>query len=88
MIEPGIYHNPNQLNIKTAYIEINYTAFPGSPDYDGGLPGVGITWGQEKMFVTAKDEKDFWSQWPYSIFRPNRKREKRIADREKGDVGI
>ena len=73
MIEPGIYHNPKRPSDKMAFIEIRYTEFPFQPDYDGGLPGVAITWGREKMFVVAKNAKDFWNQWPYSIFEPDNK---------------
>lgn len=70
MLIPGRYHNLAQPNDKYAFIIIRYVCLPDHDNYDGGLPGVGITWGKQKLFVPAKDEAHFWAQWPYSIFKP------------------
>jgi len=60
-----------QTNYKGGSFIVNYVMLPGYPDYDGGLRGVGITWGDERQFIVAESEHDFWSQFPFNLFTPS-----------------
>lgn len=60
-----------QTNSKGGSFVVNYVMLPGYPDYDGGLCGVGITWGNERQFIVAESEQAFWSQFPFNLFAPS-----------------
>jgi hypothetical protein len=63
-IEFGCYANG-----KGAWIEILDVQLPGYPNYDGGMTGVSVIWGTKRWFVAARDEADFWSQFPYRLLK-------------------
>ncbi len=69
-LRPGRYHNPDHPDDPYAYLDVFWVALPGSPDYDGGLPGVGVVRGRERCFVPARDAEHFWSKFPFHFFRP------------------
>lgn len=60
-----------QTNSKGGSFIVNYVMLPGYQDYDGGLRGVGITWGNERQFIVAESENDFWSRFPFNLFTPS-----------------
>ena len=64
VIRPGLYKNE-----MGGWFEVKYSCLPSDPDYDGGLPGVGVIWGKEHWFVPARDAEQFWATFPYSVFK-------------------
>ena len=60
-----------QTNNKGGSFVVNYVMLPGYPDYDDGLHGVGITWGNERQFIAVESEQAFWSRFPFNLFTPS-----------------
>lgn len=63
-LSPGIkYRFPNSPN----WIKINWFTFPHTKDYNGGLPGVSVTWSDYKtIFYPFESEELFWSFYLFS----------------------
>ena len=59
-LEPGFKYAPP--NFRDNYILIRHVDFPELPDYDGGLPGVGLEYGKKvRIFVPCRTAEEFWA---------------------------
>lgn len=67
-------------NGKGAWLEVLDVQMPGYPKYDGGMTGVSILWGKQRLFVVARNEAHFWSKWPFILCAPSQNTAVRHAE--------